>query len=171
MIIMHAFESRWRHQMEPFSALVALCAENSPVPVNSPHKGQRRGALMFSFDLHLNKRLSKQPWGWWFETPSLSLWRHCNVLCPLQWRHVSASRRHISQATRLFVQQLFPSEHGTTGLLWGESPGHRWLPGNGSVIRRVFQYYATVPHGGFVYIHRMCTTTRRSIVSKDFIDT
>ena len=27
------------------------------------------------FDLRLNKRLSKQPWGWWFETPSWSLWR------------------------------------------------------------------------------------------------
>ena len=32
--------SWWRHQMEPFSALLALCAGNSPVPVNSPHKGQ-----------------------------------------------------------------------------------------------------------------------------------
>ena len=31
------------------------------------------------FDLRLNKRLSKQPWGWWFKTPSWSLWRHCNV--------------------------------------------------------------------------------------------
>ena len=30
------------------------------------------------FDLRLYKRLSKQPWGWWFETPSWSLWRHCN---------------------------------------------------------------------------------------------
>ena len=30
------------------------------------------------FDLCLNKRLSKQPWGWWFETPSWSLWRQCN---------------------------------------------------------------------------------------------
>ena len=30
------------------------------------------------FDLRLNKRLSKQLWGWWFETPSRSLWRHCN---------------------------------------------------------------------------------------------
>ena len=28
------------------------------------------------FDLRLNKRLSKQPWGWWFEPPSWSLWRH-----------------------------------------------------------------------------------------------
>ena len=30
------------------------------------------------FDLRLNKHLSKQPWGWWFETPSWSLWRRCN---------------------------------------------------------------------------------------------
>ena len=32
-------------------------------------------------DLCLNKRLSKQPCGWWFETPSWSLWRQCN-----EWR-------------------------------------------------------------------------------------
>ena len=38
----------WRHRMETFSALLALCAGNSPVPVNSPHKGQWRRALMFS---------------------------------------------------------------------------------------------------------------------------
>ena len=38
----------WRHQMETFSALLAICAGNSPVPGNSPHKGQWRGALMFS---------------------------------------------------------------------------------------------------------------------------
>ena len=30
------------------------------------------------FDLRLNKRLSKQPWDWWFETPSWSLWHQCN---------------------------------------------------------------------------------------------
>ena len=30
------------------------------------------------FDLRLNKRLSKQPWGWWFEAPLWSLWRQCN---------------------------------------------------------------------------------------------
>ena len=32
----------WRHQMEAVSALLAICV------VNSPHKGQWRGALMFS---------------------------------------------------------------------------------------------------------------------------
>ena len=31
------------------------------------------------FDPRLNKRLSKQSWGWWFETLSCQLWRHCNV--------------------------------------------------------------------------------------------
>ena len=41
-------ETWWRHQMEAFSALLAICAGNSPVPVKSPHKGQWRGALMFS---------------------------------------------------------------------------------------------------------------------------
>ena len=30
------------------------------------------------FDLRLYIRLNKQPWGWWFETPSWSLWRHRN---------------------------------------------------------------------------------------------
>ena len=30
------------------------------------------------FDLRLHKRLSKQSWGWWSETPSRSLWRHCS---------------------------------------------------------------------------------------------
>ena len=38
--------SWWGHQLETFSALLAIFAGNSPV--NSPHKGQRRGALMFS---------------------------------------------------------------------------------------------------------------------------
>ena len=28
------------------------------------------------FHLRLNKRLSKQPWGWWFETAGWSFWRH-----------------------------------------------------------------------------------------------
>ena len=32
----------------------------------------------FFFYLRLNKRLSKQSLGWWFETPSGSLWRQCN---------------------------------------------------------------------------------------------
>ena len=55
---------RWRHQMEIFSLLLASCAENSPVPGEFP--AQR--PVMRSFDdffaLRVNKRLSKQSWGW-----------------------------------------------------------------------------------------------------------
>ena len=40
------WSSWWRHQMETFSALLAICAGN--LPVNSLHKGQWRGALIFS---------------------------------------------------------------------------------------------------------------------------
>ena len=62
--------SWWRHQMEAFSTLLALCAGNSPSqrPVTR--------SFEFFFDLRLNKSLSKQSWGWWFGTPSRSLWRH-----------------------------------------------------------------------------------------------
>ena len=37
----------WRHQMETFSALLAICAGNSVVTGEFPHKGQWRGALVF----------------------------------------------------------------------------------------------------------------------------
>ena len=48
-------------------------------PVNSPNNGQWGGALMFSL-VRLNKRLGKQSKCWWFEAPSRSSWRHCNVI-------------------------------------------------------------------------------------------
>ena len=41
-----------------------------------PHKWPVTRSFDVFFDL--NKRLGKQWWGWWFETPSHSLWRHCN---------------------------------------------------------------------------------------------
>ena len=43
-----------------------------------PHTKASDAELWCFFDLRLNKRLSKQPWGWWSETPSSSLWRHRN---------------------------------------------------------------------------------------------
>ena len=69
----------WRHQMETFSALLAICAGSSPTP-RKKFPAQRpvaRNVDIF-FDLRLNKRLSKQPWDWWFETLSHPLWRHRN---------------------------------------------------------------------------------------------
>ena len=48
LCIVFVSQSWWRHQMETFSTLLAICAGNSPDPVNSPHKGQWRGALVFT---------------------------------------------------------------------------------------------------------------------------
>ena len=68
----------WRHQMETFSALLAICAGNLPVPGEfSPQRPVTRSFGVF-FDLRPNTRLGKQWRGWWFETQSRSLWRHRN---------------------------------------------------------------------------------------------
>ena len=72
------YYSWWHHQMETFSMLRAICAWFSSVAGEFPaQKPVMQGFDVF-FDLRLNKRLSKQWWGWWFETPSRSLWCHCN---------------------------------------------------------------------------------------------
>ena len=70
-----------RHQMETFSTLLALCVGNSPVTGEFPSQRPVMRSFEVSFDLRLKKRLSKQSWGWWFETPSRSLRRQCNVHC------------------------------------------------------------------------------------------
>ena len=81
----------WRHQMETFS----ICAGNSPV--TGEFRTQRPVTRSFDvfFDLRLNKRLSKQWWGWWFETPSRPLWRHCNAC--------ASPRYSLSNSTAAFV--------------------------------------------------------------------
>ena len=72
-------DSWWRHQMETFSALLTLCAGNSPVTGEFPAQRPVTRSFDVFFDLRLSKRLNKQSWGWWFETLSHPLWRHCNV--------------------------------------------------------------------------------------------
>ena len=61
-----------RHQMETFSALLAICAGNSPVTGEFPAQRPLTRSFDVFFGLRLNKRLSKQSlaWGWLFETPS-----------------------------------------------------------------------------------------------------
>ena len=82
----------WRHQMETFSVLLAFVREiHRWIPLTKASDAE----LWFFFDLRLDKRLSKQSWGWWFETPPCPLWRHCNdkmflvsscsCLCPIHW--------------------------------------------------------------------------------------
>ena len=76
----------WLHQMETFSALLALCAGNSPVP--GQWRGQWRGALMFYL---ICARIN----GWVNNCEAGDLRRrraHCGVIlmvyaCPLRWLH------------------------------------------------------------------------------------
>ena len=80
-------------------------------PVNSPHKGQRRGALMFSLI-----------WAWingwvnnggdgWFETPSRPLWRYCNVF------HIKGENRLANMTSSL--NENMKERHGVG---WGKTP-------------------------------------------------
>ena len=85
--------SWWRHQMETFSALLALCAGNSPVTGEFSAQRQVTQSFDIYFDLRLTKRLSKQSRGWWFETPSRSSWRH---------RNDGSSRTYQNNQSRLF---------------------------------------------------------------------
>ena len=68
----------WRHQMETFSALLAICAGNSPVPGEFPAQRPVTRSFDVFFELRLNEQSNKQSWGWRFETRSRSLWCHCN---------------------------------------------------------------------------------------------
>ena len=67
------------------------------------------GAL---FDLRLNKRLSKQAWGWWFETPSWSLWRQRNEVNQTDPNHKkSAKHIRISRKSIVIKQiQFMPAQ-------------------------------------------------------------
>ena len=75
-------KSWWRHQMETFSALLDVCAGNSLVTGEfSTQRPVTRSFDVF-FDLRLNKWLSKQSWGWWFDTLSRLFDVNSTRVCP-----------------------------------------------------------------------------------------
>ena len=86
----------WRHQMETFSALLAIFTGEFPA--------QRPGtpALMFSLIYAWINGLSKQPSGRWFKTPLRSLWSHCNGYTGLHTLRAKID----SQPTSLHKQHL-----------------------------------------------------------------
>ena len=88
---------KWKH----FPCYWPFVRGNSPVTGEFP--SQRPVTRIFDvfFDPLLNKRLSKQSWGWWFETPSRSLWHHCRV--------------HAASAVRCRVTCNIPRDHNVPG--------------------------------------------------------
>ena len=125
--LLNAKPSGWRHQMETFSALLALCARNSPVTGEFPAQRPVTRSFDVFFGLRLNKRLSQQSWSWWFETPSCPLWRHCNVnvawlhlaftkMSSIQWLKISSPRHgYIDKCYEIHALVV-----RRAGLLWSQ---------------------------------------------------
>ena len=61
------------------------------------------------FDLYLNKLLSKQSWGCWFEPPWRPLWRHCNE-CPIAFILQEESGHFIPITDRIYTPGGKPKE-------------------------------------------------------------
>ena len=88
------------HQMETFSALLVLCEGNPQVTGRFSSQMPVRRSFDVLFDLRLNKRFSKQSRRRRFETPSHTLWRHCNIIPDL--RNINANELIIQCHTFLF---------------------------------------------------------------------
>ena len=108
-----------------------LCGEFTS-PGEFPAQRPVTRSLDVFFDLRLNKRLSKQPWGWWFETPSWSLWRQCNEFGPY-WHYLTGiyvcvciwiimTKREVSRKPSKRVQWQCERVLGT----YGYNPVHLW---------------------------------------------
>ena len=85
---------KWKH----FSRYWPFRAGNSPVPGEFP--AQRPVTWSFDFSLicvSVNAWV-KQSCGWWFEMPSCSLWRHCNVC--------SQDNGQITQICRVWLSKI-----------------------------------------------------------------
>ena len=79
------------------------------------------------FEPRLYKRWSMQPWGWWFETPSSSLWRHCNGYNWFLIDLFQLSGRHMKLV--YFMPIIRNQYHGCckTGVVWSESITHHGI--------------------------------------------
>ena len=137
----------WRHQMETFSALLVFCAGNSPVTGEFPSQRPMTQSFGVFFDLCVNKRLRKQLWGWWFETPSL--WSYSNVvsgttldrdmfiyiyksnLSALQWRHPQKNSAYLEITNTALYSHLKWRHIGGDGV-----PNHQ---SHDCLLNRIFR--------------------------------
>ena len=101
----------WRHRMETYFTLLDPCEGNWPPTGGIP--AQRPVTMSFDvfFDLRLNRELIKQCKHKWFETPSRSSRRHCNIVkhysqwveavtslnAPQSW--IDSTRLHVGAST------------------------------------------------------------------------
>ena len=146
-------ETWWRHQMETCSTSLALCAGNSPVTGEFPSQRPVMRSFDVFFDLRMNKRLSKQSWGWCFEMPSSSLWLHCNEqskICFLVMPNKHHALLNHQQLNCLFNNFLLwiQRKHQSsvfTDLLWWESTSDQWLQWCGKCFNYLLALFKVAP--------------------------
>ena len=151
-------QSWWRHQMETFSALLALCAGNTPVPGEFPAQRPVTQSFDVFFDLRPNKRLSKQSWGWWFERLSRPLWRHRNnstsmpisrIISPVAALSWIGSCRLSSALTLLHWEN-----HAIVAVLEAQ-PWIIWTHNELQGTARLCAYFMTFKHISKMHHHRV----------------
>ena len=134
----------WRHQMETFSALLAICAWNSSAS---------RSFDVF-FDLCLNKQLRKQSWRCWFETLSRPLWRHCNESCGHLIQANLDMLTRITCGICMFVSYVNPLDEVNTTADDALAPDHddviKWkhFPRYWPIVRGIHRSPLKSPHKG-----------------------
>ena len=96
------------------SAVLAICAGNSPAIGEFPTQRPVPWSFDVFFDLRLNKQLSKLSWGWWFETPSRSLCHHCNALLNPQLLWINRQKyrdKCVKQRCRILISCYYKRHH------------------------------------------------------------
>ena len=127
--ILHDDVNKWNH----FPCYWSLVPGIHRPPVNSLTKASDAEFDIF-FDMRLNKLLSKQSWGMWFETPLRPIWRHCNDSGLLHWLWGIMRLpwyRWIIRVTWLCIQQLQHTSTHQILLRWSppdRSTSSWWLP-------------------------------------------
>ena len=96
---------KWKH----FQRYWPFVGGNSPVPGELPAQRPVTWSFDAFFDRCLNKRLSKQSFGWSFEAPSRSLWRHCNDqhVGPFVWSTSLSANLSNDNVTQILVCGVF----------------------------------------------------------------
>ena len=105
----------WRHQVETLSALLAFVRGIHRSPMNSPHKGQWRGALMFSLIC---------AWinGWVNNREAGDLIRHCvhYDVTVLRGLHYTWTKHVHSEVCPMYTSQVC----GLAAGMWGQGDIH-----------------------------------------------
>ena len=94
----------WCHQMETFSALLALCEGNHGRWISLRKASDAELWCVLLSTPRLSKRFSKQSRSRWFETPLLLLWHHNNASSP---NHCMDQWRHIAKLTKCIFTKVY----------------------------------------------------------------